>query len=995
MTKSRTDASHCILSPFQTSWFRRLSILVCFAVISCLCANRSIGQPSTWSISEFQPNIQQGGRANTFAVYPTSNNIIFVTSESGGLFRSQDSGIHWQHIDSLPCTATNSVAFVPRRVPTDPPMLIVTTSDDFKVTSGGGIWISTDSGRNWTHSTITLPPGIPERISAYEISIVPDGSAIYVAMDFGSLMSTNRGASWTYQDVFGAGDRRTISILALGNNRVIAGGPSGVRRSIDGGATWSAPATTTVWSIGDRDIHAFGRSPISPQQAFVVDAWTRLFSSEDGGASWTQIAAAPAGGGSCGGIAFIKAVVRTVTQLDRNLQLYFGNRCGAARLIAPINSATGIPDFGGAWQNLSMDHGDTRDLAFDDATNSLMLATDGGLHKTTDGGDHWGFVGGGGGGYNALQITEVKGQTIEDIHRDDLYFGTQDNHVWASSDGGATWPSAVGGEGFYIEAQRRVATTADSAITFVACGNPCANLVSDTLLVNTRGWPNPTGLVAGNPVSLDRARHLQLVDNSTDFSKGLAITTGLGTSWRQYATFDVSPPLITRGLAKLGRPGTESVSLIAYQPYHAGFDSGSEIQHLMLIHQPPRAAAATLYFPLMRNFGGLGINRTMFAWYQVFAIDPGDPLHIIAPDIINRRVMETTNGGGDWDPVPELANLASDGGRLLFGKEFYPNISAISFSPQNPRYVLAGTLEGGIYFSINNGRHWERIPGSEVVTNITSFYWRGENDVIISSYGRGLWRLGGQVIDPSFTFEILCIAPCFERSIVLDKQKPDPKTALLLYGGRVLGAKTTAGVLSEVFVTPGSSVMFTGTSRQQTQKLKVTETDKTVGFGSFQSLSFQPPKSGWIIKGLVFDNDYRLKGVVFGDKPMVMPQPRSPQEPNLKAPTKFPPADKPYLQIFTKRFHGGPTATPDEIIQITGTNFAPNAVLLVVIDGQPPSDKIQADSKGAFKAEIRAPHAMGMHRLEIRGGQGEKTLDGSMLLVTHLDQFEGPNPKPK
>lgn len=991
-----THASSDTLSSRQATWCRFVLVLFLCSVTSCLSANRSLGQPSTWSVSEFQPNILQGGRANTIAVYPTANNLIFVTSETGGLFRSQDSGIHWRHIDSLPCTATNSVAFLPRRGPTDPPMLIVTTSDDFKVVSGGGIWRSTDSGRSWTHSTVTLPPDIPTRFSAYEISIVPNGSAIYVGMEFGVLISTNRGASWEYQDVFGPfADRRTRSILALGNNQVIAGGPAGIRRSTDGGATWSVPATGTAGSPGVQDIHAFGRSPISPQQAFVVSTETHLFSSEDGGNSWTRIVSAPIGGGTCGGISFIKAVRRTPANQpsSRSLQLYFSNRCYAARLIAPINPATGIPDYGGSWQVLRIDHADPRDLAFDDASNPLLFATDGGLHKTTDGGDTWGFVGGGSYGYNALQITEVTGQHIEDIHRDDLYFGTQDNNLWASGDGGASWPHAVRAEGFYIEAQRRVATAADSKITFVACG-ACANRISDVLLTNDMTWQNPAGPVVGNPVILDQARRWQLVDNSEDFSQGSAVTANLGANWRQYATFRVAPPVASRGLAKLGRSASESVSLVAYQPYLAGWVGGNEIQHLMLIHQAPRATTATISFPLMRNFGGLGINPTEYAWYQVFAIDPADPLHIIAPDVINQRVMETTDGGDVWAPVQELANLASDGGRLLFSKAIYPNISAISFSPQNPRFVLAGTLEGGIYFSIDNGGHWGRIPGSEVVTNVTAFHWRSENDVIVSSYGRGLWRLGRPVINPLFNFELLCLAPCLERPFIFT-ETPDPKLALLIYGGKVLGAKTTAGILSEVFVTPGSSVLFTGNSQQQTQKIKVTEANKEVGFGFglFQAL-LKPPKAGWIIKGLVFGKNYRLTGVIFGDKPMVTLQPRSPQEPNVKAPTTSPLAGKPYLQIVTNRFHGGPTATPGEPIQVTGTNFPPNAVLLVVIDGQPARDKVQADSKGSFKAESRAPQEMGMHRLEIRDGKGEKTLAGSMLLVTHIDEFQEPNAPP-
>jgi photosystem II stability/assembly factor-like uncharacterized protein len=951
-------------------------------------------------VSEFQPNIQQGGRANTIAVYPDSNNIIFVASDTGGLFRSLDWGVHWQHVDSLPCFGTNSVAFMPSRVPGELPILFVTTSDDYKVTGGGGIWRSLDVGRSWTPSSVTFPSDITGRLSAYEISIVPDGSAIYVASEFGSLMSTDRGASWMYQDVFGSGvDRRTISILALGDNRVIAGGPSGIRRSSNGGATWNAPATTTVGGLGTQDIHAFGRSPISRRHAYVVNSSANLFTTQDGGNTWLEIVSAPRAttcGGFGGGIAFIKAVPRTTMSptFSRSLHLYFSNRCEAFRLNAPINSLTGNPRYDGTWQALTADHYDTRDLAFDDATNPVMLATDGGLHKTRDGGDTWTHAGNGPDGYNAVQITEVTGQLIEDISRRDLYFGTQDNSVYASGDGGTTWPHGRCCEGYYVELLRRVPTASDSKVTFVACDGPCVRWISDPLFTaNVDPWQYPRG--DGAPVILERSLHVQVVNSSLGFSHGLAITADLGRSWRQWATFPSATTSLdgsgvdSRGITKVARAGSESMSSIVYQPYRAGWLPGRvELQSLMRIEKVPGAPTADVYFPRMTNFGALGINRTMFAQYQVFAIDPGDPLHIIAPDVINERVMETFSGGEEWTELPELGNLASDSGRLLFTRSIYPNISAISFSPQNPNLVLAGTIQGGIYFSTDGGRHWDHIPSSERVTYVTSFHWLSANEIVVSTYGRGLWRLRSRLVSPLSSFEILCEAPCFEFQLV-PKQKPDPKLAILIYEGRVVGARTTRGILREVFVTPGSSVLFVGGVARQELEIKVTEINREMGFGRLQS-RLKPPKEGWIVKGLVFGEDSRLQGAVFGDKPMVITQRKSDQGIQvLKGETKSPVAGKPYLSVVTERFRGGPTATPDELIQLTGVNFPRDAVLEIVVDGQPVDAKIQANTKGLFSMEIRAPREMGPHSLEARFAAGNKAvLDGLMFFVTHVGDFK-------
>ena len=83
-----------------------------------------------FEVSEFQPNIPNGGRADTIAVHPTNDNTILVASESGGLFRSTDRGHTWLHVDSLPVIWTRAVAFLPA----NPDVIIVTAGE-----IGGGI----------------------------------------------------------------------------------------------------------------------------------------------------------------------------------------------------------------------------------------------------------------------------------------------------------------------------------------------------------------------------------------------------------------------------------------------------------------------------------------------------------------------------------------------------------------------------------------------------------------------------------------------------------------------------------------------------------------------------------------------------------------------------------------------------------------------------------------------------------------------------------------
>ena len=202
-----------------------------------------------------------------------------------------------------------------------------------------------------------------------------------------------------------------------------------------------------------------------------------------------------AGSFGCGGIAFVKAIGRIQRQrpppAKRSIDLCVGNRCKLSRLTAPEIPGTGKFDYSGTWTTSVADHIDTRDLAFTPGKNPqpLLLATDGGLHKTTDGGLTWHFTGGGTHGYNALQINEVRGQWITSVPgasapRYDLYFGTQDNG-WSTSSNLGAWSIHTSGDVFYIELQHRVATPLTARRPFrsavhATTGSPRIPFLSET-----------------------------------------------------------------------------------------------------------------------------------------------------------------------------------------------------------------------------------------------------------------------------------------------------------------------------------------------------------------------------------------------------------------------------------------------------------------------------------------------------------------------------------
>lgn len=803
-----------------------------------------------WSVSEFQPNLKQGGRTNTVAVNPMNRNEMFAASDSGGLFKSIDGGLHWAHIDYsiLPVIFTQSVAYVPA----DPRVVLVSTKADFKTVNGGDVWRSTDGGMNWAPAHLDAAiPLFTGRLSAYEISA--SGNDVVVGTSEGVFVSTDGGATWTYSKPFSGDERRVFSVLLTPGapSRIYAGGPLGISLGTLPLGPW-VPVSSANGIVDIRSIHAFGRSALSPNHAFVVPYGNALYETEDRGTHWTQIVSAPRENPPCAGTPFIKTALKN-KNAAQFLYLYYGNSCGLHRLIAPAFG--GAADFSGAWEMLAVEHY-TRDLALFQ-TAPVLLATNGGLHNTADLGLHWTYVGGGSAGYNALQVTGITGQFVGKSAID-LYFGTQDNGVRAVDFmGNETGHDLDLADGLFIEAERRVRLGSESRVTYVGCAG-CTARLADRYLQNVRNVVHGTGWPAAMPVLIGRGERIENVRS------GLDVTTDPEMmSWQPFASFTEVPS----GLPKPVFAGADG-SKIIYQAYVHG-----SVTWLMQIEHS--AGNSNVVRPAMSGLGTMVITRTIAdGWYPVYDPDRGNRSHVIAID--NQRVRQTTSGGETWDEIPGLTDLVTDNGRLRFRTELVdfsipmPLVTAISFFPGDPSQALIGTADGGIYYSADNGMTWGRINGSERATYVTSFFWANINTVFVSTFGRGVWKLRNQPIAlPGFG------DLCGTCTVISNDGGVNPAFAgsALAFDGQILGVRTEKGQLREVLVTPGSSVVFTGDPKDPQEDIAITESD---GKETFEALPKGP--DGWVATGVVFTSDDMLTGTAFAPSEMSLTPTESEQK---------------------------------------------------------------------------------------------------------------------
>jgi len=398
---------------------------------------------------------------------------------------------------------------------------------------------------------------------------------------------------------------------------------------------------------------------------------------------------------------------------------------------------------------------------------------------------------------------------------------------------------------------------------------------------------------------------------------------------------------------------------------------------------------ASVTYPSMNGFGGLGINPTMFAWYEVFAADPLDSRHLIAPDVINEKMMQTWDGGDNWAEIPLLTSLVTEAGRFQFRNWIFPHASAVSFYSADPNRVAIGTQQGGIFVSTDRGATWFKVPGSERATYITSIEWRNANDLFVSTYGRGLWRVQAKLTLPNIDRYCL-IVNCLFRYI--DKGDPVPdrfKHGILVYEGRVQGVRVERGVLRQLFISPGASIGFIGDNRQF-DKVAVSETAKFVGMrGAAQDeLQFAAKQAAPV--GIAVDERSKLIGALFtaGNLPLdEEPPPTHREKPECEDDEdqvpESPTANKPYIRLSLDG-RAADVVGPGDKLTISGVRVKPGTVLELLMDSRP-VEKATANQDGSFSVVVTAPPEFGLHTVSIRDVRSRAMIDATMFIVRHRD----------
>jgi photosystem II stability/assembly factor-like uncharacterized protein len=191
-----------------------------------------------------------GGRVTSLA---SSGTNLFAGTQSGTIFRSNDSGMSWVTVDSG-LTGKSVWCFLER------------SHTLFAGTLGGGALRSTNHGATWDKIDSGLSNIDVRSLAAVE-------TTIYAGTSLGVYRSTNFGESWT-----ATGPVHSVySLCTLGS--YLFAGCDFVYRSTNSGASWTGSSTFPVYSV--ISIAAVGSAILAGT------SYDGCHVSKDSGASWS------------------------------------------------------------------------------------------------------------------------------------------------------------------------------------------------------------------------------------------------------------------------------------------------------------------------------------------------------------------------------------------------------------------------------------------------------------------------------------------------------------------------------------------------------------------------------------------------------------------------------------------------------------------------------------------------------------------------------------
>lgn len=696
------------------------------------------------------------GRVNDLAVVESNPSTFYVGTTTGGLWKTVNNGTTWEVLFN---TRDDVVSIGDVTIDQRNPDLVWVGTGGSQ-SWGNGVYKSMDGGKTWTHQ------GLADSKYITRILLDPsDPNIVYVAAlghlygpnaERGVFKSTDGGTTWSHVLAINADTGASDLVMDPTNSQILyaatyqrrraawgtnGGGPgSGIHKSTDGGRTWTPIRNGLPDGVlGNINIDMYRKNPRILYANVEHTKGRDIFRSDDAGATWKKMNE-PEGPQYLGHKMRFFEHIRVDPNDDKRIyvlgvNVYMSDNGGRTFVINESAVQSGLwPPTNGLYLFNTSTHSDHRAFWINpNNSNHLISGSDGGICISYDKGKTWDFAD----NMDLAQLYHV-GFDMDTPYR--VYLGLQDNLGWGGPSqtrsylgiGSGEWFLVAGGDGFVA-----VADPTDARTIYAESQN--GNMSRVDRITNERQPIRPEP-AEGEPLDRWNFNAPMLISPHAPSTLLMGANRLFRSQDRGHSWQAVSPDL-TGGEV----PDTRTLMDIAAKDFKIG--RRGTYGTLTTITESPKVPG--LYYTGADD-GTVHVSRDAGkTWTKIGDRFPGLPKETSVSSLVASRVSEGTvyatfagHRNDDYHPYVYVStDFGSTWKAITNGIPATSPAHHLAEDLRNPRVLYLGT-EFGLFVTLDQGANWMRIRSNLPTVPIYEIVQHPrENDLILATFGRGIWIL--------------------------------------------------------------------------------------------------------------------------------------------------------------------------------------------------------------------------------------------------------------